>query len=135
MPKFQVLIYPSLDLTFKQESIKLFGDGFFLTKNSLDYYAANYAKNQNLKDWRVSPLFYKKFDKLPPAVILTADCDPIRDDGMKYGEKLIHAGGQVAEKNVPGVIHAFMQMIETFPLQTALSYSWIADQMRLLWKR
>lgn len=93
VPKFQVLIYPSLDLTFKQESVKLYGDGFFLTKNSLDYYAANYAKNQNLKDWRISPLFYKKLDKLPPAVILTADCDPIRDDGMKYGEKLIHAGG------------------------------------------
>ncbi|MDP3935625.1 MAG: alpha/beta hydrolase [Alphaproteobacteria bacterium] len=134
VPKFQVLIYPSLDLTFKQESVKLFGDGFFLTKNSLDYYAANYAKNQNLKDWRVSPLFYKKLYKLPPAVILTADCDPIRDDGMKYGEKLIHAGGQVAEKNVPGVIHAFMQMIETFPIQTTQSYNWIADQMRLLWK-
>ena len=135
VPKFQLLIYPSLDLTFKHESVKLYGDGFFLTKNSLDYYAANYAKNQNLKDWRVSPLFYKKFNKLPPAVILTADCDPIRDDGMKYGEKLIHAGGQVAEKNVPGVIHAFMQMIETFPIQTMQSYSWIADQMRLLWKR
>ena len=66
---------------------------------------------------------------------MTADCDPILDDGMKYGEKLIHAGGQVAEKNVPGVIHAFMQMIETFPIQTAQSYSWIADQMRLLWKQ
>ena len=135
LPTFQVLIYPSLDLTFKQESVKLFGDGFFLTKNSLDYYAANYAKNQNLKDWRVSPLFYKKFDKLPPVIILTADCDPIRDDGMKYGEKLIHAGGQVAEKNIPGVIHAFMQMVETFPIQTTQAYSWIADQMRLLWKR
>ncbi|MBH1989690.1 MAG: alpha/beta hydrolase [Alphaproteobacteria bacterium] len=135
VPKFQLLIYPSLDLTFKHESVKLFGDGFFLTKNSLDYYAANYAKNQNLKDWRISPLFYKKFNQLPPAVILTADCDPIRDDGMKYGEKLIHAGGQVAEKNVPGVIHAFMQMIETFPIQTAQSYSWISDQMRLLWKQ
>ncbi len=135
VPKFQLLIYPSLDLTFKQESIKLFEDGFFLTKNSLDYYAANYAKNQNLKDWRVSPLFYKKFDKLPPAIILTADCDPIRDDGMRYGKKLIHAGGQVAEKNIPGVIHAFMQMIETFPIQTTQAYSWIADQMRLLWKQ
>lgn len=134
-PKFQVLIYPSLDLTFKQESVKLFGDGFFLTKSSLDYFANNYARHQNLKDWHVSPLFYKKFDKLPPAVILTADCDPIRDDGMKYGEKLIHAGGQVAEKNVPGVIHAFMQMIETFPFQTSQSYSWISDQMQVLWKR
>lgn len=134
LPTFQVLIYPSLDLTFRQESVKLYGDGFFLTKNALDYYANTYVKNQDFKDWRVSPLFYKRLDKLPPAVILTADCDPIRDDGMKYGEKLIRAGGQVAEKNIPGVIHAFMQMIETFPIQTSQAYSWLSDQMRLLWK-
>jgi acetyl esterase len=135
LPKFQVLIYPSLDLTFKQESVKLYGDGLFLTKGALDHYANMYVKNRNFKDWRVSPLFYKKFDKLPPVVILTADCDPLRDDGMKYGEKLIRAGGQVSEKNIPGLIHAFMQMIETFPIQTTQAYSWLADQMRLLWKR
>lgn len=135
LPKFQVLIYPSLDLTFKHESVKLFGDGFFLTKNSLDYYAANYAKNQNLKDWRISPLFYKKYEKLPPVIILTADCDPIRDDGIMYARKLLQAGVHVAQKNIPGVIHAFMQMMETFPLQTASSYNWIASEMKRLWKQ
>jgi len=133
LPNFQLLIYPSLDLTFKHESVKLFGDGFFLTKRALDYYATNYAPKNNLKDWRISPLFYKKYDKLPPAIILTADCDPIRDDGMTYGKKILQAGGRVAQKNVPGVIHAFMQMVETFPLQTASSYAWIASQMQQLW--
>jgi acetyl esterase len=133
LPNFQLLIYPSLDLTFKHESAKLFGDGFFLTKRALDYYAANYAPKNNLKDWRISPLFYKKYDKLPPAIILTADCDPIRDDGMIYGKKILQAGGRVAQKNVPGVIHAFMQMVEIFPLQTASSYAWIASEMKQLW--
>lgn len=135
LPNFQLLIYPSLDLTFKQESVKLFGDGFFLTKQALNYYAANYAPKSNLKDWRISPLFYKKYEKLPPAIVLTADCDPIRDDGMMYAKKLLQAGGHAVQKNVPGVIHAFMQMIETFPLQTASSYAWIANQMQQLWGR
>lgn len=135
LPNFQVLIYPSLDLTFNHESVKLFGDGFFLTKPALDYYAANYVKNHNIKDWRVSPLFYKKYEKLPPSIILTADCDPIRDDGLLYAKKLKNAGIQVSERNVPGVIHAFMQLIETFPLQTASSYSWLSNQMNHFWKR
>jgi acetyl esterase len=129
-----MLIYPSLDLTFNHESVKLFGEGFFLTKSALDYYAANYAKHQNLKDWRVSPLFYKKYEKLPPAIILTADCDPIRDDGLAYAKKLKSKGVQVYERNVPGVIHAFMQLIETFPLHTASSYSWLSTQMNHFWK-
>lgn len=133
LPKFQVLIYPSLDLTFNHESVKLFGDGFFLTKSALDYYAGNYAKHQNLKDWRVSPLFYKHYEKLPPAIILTADCDPIRDDGLVYAKNLKSKGVDVCERNVPGVIHAFMQLIETFPLQTASSYSWLSTQMNHLW--
>lgn len=134
LPKFQVLIYPSLDLTFKHESAKLFGEGFFLSKSALDFLAANYAQQHNLKDWRVSPLFYEKYEQLPPAIILTADCDPIRDDGLTYAKKLKSKGVQVYERNVPGVIHAFMQFIETFPMQTASSYSWLANQMNHLWK-
>lgn len=135
LPKFQMLIYPSLDLTFKQESVKTFSDGFFLTKHALEYYAANYAKEYSLKDWHISPLFYPTYHKLPPAIILTADCDPIRDDGQEYAKKLMQAGRQVAEKNVPGVIHAYMQFIETFPLQTAQSYKWLADQMKTFWNK
>jgi acetyl esterase len=134
LPSFQLLIYPSLDLTFKQQSVKLFGDGFFLTKHALDYYARNYAPNNNLKDWKISPLFYEKYEKLPPAIILTADCDPIRDDGVIYAEKLLQSGVRVSQKNVPGVIHAFMQLIETFPLQTKASYEWLAQQMKVLWE-
>lgn len=132
---FQVLIYPSLDLTFKQKSVQLFGDGLFLTKPALEYYAANYAGNHNLKDWRVSPLFYSKYGKLPPAIVLTADCDPIRDDGQVYAKKIEQTGTLVAVKNVPGMIHAFMQLIETFPLQTAQSYQWLGEQIRAFWNK
>lgn len=135
LPKFQMLIYPSLDLTFQQKSVKTFSDGFFLTKHALEYYAANYAKEQSLKDWHISPLFYPTYHKLPPAIILTADCDPIRDDGQEYAKKLMQAGRKVAEKNVPGVIHAYMQFIETFPLQTAQSYKWLADQIKIFWNK
>lgn len=134
LPKFQILIYPSLDLTFSHESVELFGDGFFLTKSALEYYATNYAKQQNLKDWRISPLFYNSYEKLPPAIILTADCDPIRDDGLVYAKKLKAQGVEVYERNVPGVIHAFMQLIETFPMQTASSYAWLANHMNHFWK-
>jgi len=135
LPSFQLLIYPSLDLTFKQESVKTFSDGFFLTKHALEYYAANYANGFNLQDWRVSPLFYTKYDKLPPAIILNADCDPIRDDGMRYAQKLTQAGVHASHQNIQGVIHAFMQLIETFPLQTTKAYQWVSDQMNTFWKR
>lgn len=100
LPDFQLLIYPSLDLTFSQASVQQYSDGFFLTKSALDYYAKNYGKDQSLKDWRVSPLFYEHFAKLPPTIILTAECDPIRDDGVVYAKKLQAAGGKVASKNI-----------------------------------
>lgn len=134
LPQFQLLIYPSLDLTFGQKSVKTFSEGFFMTKHALEYFASNYAKGHNLKDWHISPLFYRKYAQLPPAIILTADCDPIRDDGQVYAHKLIEAGVNVAQKNVPGLIHAFMQLIETFPIQTAQSYAWLAEQMKFFWK-
>lgn len=70
---------------------------------------------------------------MPPAVIVTADCDPIRDDGIQYAQKLGKAGVRVHHKNIPGVIHAFMQLIETFPLQTEQAYHWLGDHMKKLW--
>ncbi len=133
LPAFQVLIYPSLDLTFQHESVTLYGDGFFLTKSALDFYAANYAKQQNLKDWRISPFYFHNMAKLPPAIILTADCDPIRDDGIEYAQKLIQKGVRVEQKNVPGVIHAFMQFMDTFPMQTEQGYAWLGQQMKKFW--
>ncbi len=133
LPSFQLLIYPSLDLTFSHPSVKQYGDGFFLTRSALDYYAKNYAKDKNLKDWRISPLYYDSFSKLPPAIILTADCDPIRDDGIAYSKKLENVGVRVSSKNVPGVIHAFMQLIDIFPVQTSDSYAWISAEMTKYW--
>lgn len=133
LPAFQLLIYPSLDLTFKQKSVKLFGDGFMLTENALHYYASEYVKHHSLKSWGVSPLFYPKLHLLPNTIVLTAECDPIRDDGLVYAQRLLEAGVHVKQKNVSGMIHGFMQLIDTFPTQTQEAYDWLGSSIKSFW--
>jgi len=61
-------------------------------------------------DWKVSPIKAKRFDGLAPALIITAEMDPLRDEGEAYGEKMIEAGSKATILRVKGVPHTFMQM-------------------------
>jgi acetyl esterase len=111
-PAFQLLFYPWLDLSSKRESYHLFGDGFFLTEATLDWYARHYVGEAgDALDPRCSPLLAEELDGVAPAYIATAGFDPLRDDGEEYAHRLRAAGVPVALRRHAGLIHGFVNAI------------------------
>jgi acetyl esterase len=110
-PAFQMLIYPATDSSKESGSRKAFAEGYFLTKNLMDWFWKAYVPaGTDLADLRLSPLLAKSFEGLPPAFVLTAGFDPLRDEGRAYADRLIDAGVKTTYVNYPGTIHGFFSM-------------------------
>ena len=106
----QALIYPSTDMTLGSPSIAEHAHAPMLTRESILACRAHYAPRE--ADWReplVSPLF-GRLEGLPPALVQTADLDPIRDDGVRYAAALRAAGVPVRHTNYRRVPHGFASM-------------------------
>jgi len=108
-PVLQLLIYPAMDSTGGHRSRELFGEGFFLTSAHIDWFEAHYlgAAGARGNDPRVSPLLAEDLSGLPPALVVTAAFDPLRDEGEAYAEALGAAGTPVTLRRFPGLIHGF----------------------------
>ena len=111
MPVAQILIYPSIAL-FKHrqyQSWKDYGTGFLIGESSLARTLKYYLRSEeDLIDPRASPLLYEDFVGLPPALVLTAEFDPIRDGGREYAKRLVDAGVQTRLVEYPGTTHGFL---------------------------
>jgi acetyl esterase len=110
-PAFQMLIYPATDSSRESASRKQFAEGYFLTKELMDWFWKAYVPaGADLADLRLSPLLAKDFSGLPPAFVLTAGYDPLRDEGRAYADRLIDAGVKTTYVNYPGTIHGFFSL-------------------------
>ena len=110
-PAFQMLIYPATDSSRESASRKSFAEGYFLSKALMDWFWDAYVpEDTDLADLRLSPLLAKDFKGLPPAFVLTAGFDPLRDEGRAYADRLIDAGVKTTYVNYPGTIHGFFTM-------------------------
>ena len=111
-PKAQLLIYPVTDLQFQTQSIqKDCAEGFMLTKVAMEWFAEQYLEStDSIMDPLVSPLLADSLEGLPPAVLVTAGFDPLRDEGNSYAEKLKNSKVKVFHKEYPGFIHGFATM-------------------------
>ncbi|MFZ5782657.1 MAG: alpha/beta hydrolase [Pseudomonadota bacterium] len=110
-PAFQMLIYPATDSSRQSESRVKFAEGYFLTKDLMDWFWKAYVPaGTDLADLRLSPLLAKDFTGLPPAFVLTAGYDPLRDEGRAYADRLIDAGIKTTYANYPGTIHGFFSL-------------------------
>jgi acetyl esterase len=108
MPAFQLLIYPLCDYSRKSRSYELFGDGFYLTEADMDWFRDHYVPDpEAARDWRASPLLAPDLSGLPPAYVLTAGFDPLRDEGEEYARTLRAAGVRVALRRHDGLLHSF----------------------------
>ncbi|HKS45380.1 MAG TPA: alpha/beta hydrolase [Amycolatopsis sp.] len=108
-PAFQLLLYPGVDATTRRRSRELFGSGFFLTDEDMNWFLDHYVPvGVNRDDPRLSPLLARNFSGLPPAYIATAGFDPLRDEGEAYAEKLRDAGVPVALSRQPDLIHGYV---------------------------
>lgn len=105
----QALLYPATDATLGSPSIREHADGHILTRADIDAFRAHYLGPDGLDptDPLVSPLLAADLSGLPPALIQTADLDPLRDDGIRYARALESAGVRVRLTNYLGAPHGF----------------------------
>lgn len=107
----QVLAYPVTDLRCASGSYQERGEGYVLTAADMAYFRGHYiADPRDYVDWRASPLLAVDHAGLPPALILTAGYDPLRDEGRAYAEKLSAAGNVVQHVCFEGQMHGFLGM-------------------------
>ena len=110
-PAFQMLIYPATDSSKQSASRVAFAEGYFLTKELMDWFWKAYVPaGTDLSDLRLSPLLARDFKGLPPAFVLTAGYDPLRDEGRAYADRLFEAGVKTTYVNYPGTIHGFFSL-------------------------
>ena len=105
----QALIYPTLGPEVVTDSSHAFGSGYFL---EMDHLRADYesylAGGVEHTDPRVSPLLADDLAGLPPAVVMVAECDPLRDEGVAYAGLLEHFGVEVELLEARGMVHGFV---------------------------
>lgn len=109
---FQLLIYPATDQRRGAPSHAANGQGYLLTRDSIGYYHDHYlaADGSQDLDWRASPLLHADHARLPPAFVLTAGYDPLRDEGLQYAQKLTEAGTRATLVCFEREIHGFVLM-------------------------
>jgi acetyl esterase len=95
----------------KSASQRTFADGYLLTHaNQLWFHKLYLGGQRDLTDWRLSPAQAADHSRLPPAYILTAQFDPLRDEGEDYAAKLLRSSVPVGAWRIPGQIHGFITM-------------------------
>jgi acetyl esterase len=113
-PAAQALVYPATDLARRWRSEELFGGGFLLTRELMDWFAEQYVGGADPTDSRLSVLRADGLGGVAPALVVTAGFDPLRDEGEAYAEALRAAGvAPVVLRRFPGLVHGFCNAIGT----------------------
>lgn len=107
----QVLVYPTVDAQMGYPSINTNAEGYILTKEIMEWFINHYCKTAADKlNPLMSPLLVDDLSNLPPALVQTAEFDPLRDEGIAYAETLKAAGNQVQYTNYEGLVHTYFTM-------------------------
>ncbi|HJN51185.1 MAG: alpha/beta hydrolase [Pseudomonadales bacterium] len=108
----QLLIYPVTDIAMDTESYNSNADGYMLTRESMVWFWNHYVGDKFDDSPLASPLKTADLSNLPTATVLTAEFDPLRDEGEAYGENLKSAGVTTLIKRYDGLIHGFVGMTD-----------------------
>jgi acetyl esterase len=107
----QLLIYPAIDFAMTHPSHKEPETSILLTHSVIRWFSDHYLNGAaDVHDWRASPARAKTLIGLPPAYVLTAGADPLRDEGDEYARRLKEAGVAVTHRTFPGQFHGFFTM-------------------------
>jgi len=130
---FQALVYPALDLDMyaSYPSRAEFGGGnFFLTTDDMAWFTALYLRSEeDAANPLASPIREADVTGLPPALIVTAGCDILRDEGAAYADRLRAAGVPVEYRCFETTIHAFMAFAAAIPL-AAEGLNFVAERIK-----
>lgn len=111
----QALIYPITDCDFERRSYHENAEGYFLTRKEMKWFWNHYvATSDQMSEPYASPIRADSLANLPPAIVLTAEYDPLRDEGEAYAEALRSAGVPVTFYRYDGMIHAFVRRVHQF---------------------
>jgi len=126
---FQLLTVPVTELSSKAASHREFADGYGLTSADMEWYGRHYVRTDaDADDPRASVLRADLHD-LPPAFVITAECDPLRDDGEAYADRLRELGIAARYKRYPGMFHGFMSFPGVLP-EAALAFEDAGSALR-----
>lgn len=113
---FQLLICPSLDYVGDYRSRRTNAEGYFLTETHIRWYAEQYlGELAKSEDWRASPIHADSLAGLPEALVVTAECDPLRDEGEAYAQRLSAEGSPAAVQRAAGLFHGFFGLGDFIP--------------------
>lgn len=105
---FQALVYPVTNYDFSTASYRDNAEGYLLERDSMEWFWGHYLRSDaDGASTKASPLRHTNLAGLPPAIVLTAEFDPLRDEGEAYAERMRAAGVPVEARRYDGQIHGF----------------------------
>ncbi|XP_062502553.1 ethyl acetate hydrolase-like [Corticium candelabrum] len=126
--KFQILVYPGVDMSTARESMKRYAAGPLLDVKLITWFVTNYLNEESEKtNPQASPLLYEDFSDLPPCLLIIAEHDPLFDESHAYGDKLKAAGVPVTVNVFEGQIHAFFSYPVLCKESCTRAYDMIAE--------
>jgi acetyl esterase len=130
VPHCQVLIYPAVDFFFDTASHRDLENGHVIPRDRIVWYAEQYLRGEaDRTDPRAAPVRTADLAGQPPALVITAGFDPLRDEGHTYADRLREAGVDVVYHEYPGQIHAFVSLTRASPQGMECTLE-IADYLR-----
>lgn len=115
-PCWQLLCYPVTDASTRSPSTELFGEGYLLESDTLEWFYRHYAREPaDRLDWRFSPLLATRYQGMAPALIVLAGHDPLLDEGRAYARRLQAEGVRVELIEYEGLIHDFLRLQSVVP--------------------
>lgn len=117
---FQLLIYPVTEADFTRASYRENGEGYFLTRAAMQWFWGHYApEDARRREPYCAPLAARELGGLPPALVQTAEFDPLRDEGEAYARRMKEDGTQVTLTRYDGMIHGYFMLTEIVPAAAA----------------
>lgn len=133
IPVHQLLVYPIAQANMNTESYKLYADAKPLNKAMMGWFIEKYLTTMiEAQNPKIS-LVNAKLKGLPPTTVITAEIDPLHDDGTMLANKLSDAGVKVASRNYEGVTHEFFGMALVVP-EAKAAQAYAADQLKAAFK-
>lgn len=128
IPRRQILIYPALNNCYTQDSpftsVKENGEGYLLTSVKMEDYLKLYQSSpKDRKNPYFAPLLEENLEGMPDTLILTAELDPLRDEGEEYGRRLQEAGNHAEVHRIPEALHGFFALgVKFLHVQESFEY-------------
>jgi acetyl esterase len=128
----QLLITPGTAAYTDSASHRRYAHGYLLDAETIEWFFAQYIDHGQRRDWRYAPLEADDHEGLAPACLLLAECDPLVDEGLAYGDVLRAAGVAVQLELYRGVTHDFIKLGRVVP-EAAQAQQAAADALRAAW--